>query len=123
MHRALIVALLATTLAVSPTPSPNPALLARAKTAFADLEQGRVDRSALTASVNAEYTVAMLRQAKSFFGTLGAPVVWAQEKYGAEDGGRYASYVMTFADGRKFSLLFGIDAHGKIDVLTFFPFS
>ncbi|HEV3090252.1 MAG TPA: hypothetical protein VGX91_02290 [Candidatus Cybelea sp.] len=123
MRTGLIVALLATTLAVSPTPSPDPALLARAKTAFAGLEQGRVDRSALTASVNAEYNDAMLEQSRSYFGPLGPPVEWEQVKYGMEDGGRYAGYVMTFADGKKFVLLFGIDGHGKIDVMTFFPFS
>jgi len=115
--------LLATTLAVSPAPSPDPALLARAKSAFTELEHGRVDRAALTASVNAEYPDAMLEKTKTFFGPLGAPVAWKQAKYGTEDGGRFASYLMTFADGRRFALLFGVDAQGKIDVMTFFPFS
>jgi hypothetical protein len=104
-----------------PTPSPDPAMLAQAKTVFAQLQNGKLDRTALTTDMNAALTDDKLATVKSSIGTLGAPVSFEQEHAGTQTGVRYGVYLVTFSNGAKLDFLIGIDGQGKIAGMRLTP--
>jgi hypothetical protein len=103
------------------TPSPDPAMLAQAKTVFAQLQNGKLDRTALTTEMNAALTDDKLATVKSSIGTLGAPVSFEQEHAGTQTGVRYGVYLVTFSNGAKLDFLIGIDGQGKIAGMRLTP--
>jgi len=111
----------ATTGAPTTTPSPDPAMLAAAKTAFAALQSGKVDRTTLTAEMSTALTNDKLATLKGAIGNLGTPVSFDQQRAGTQGNVRFAVYLVTFANGTKLNFLIGIDEHGKIAGLRLMP--
>jgi hypothetical protein len=104
-----------------PTPSPDPAMLAQAKTVFAQLQSGKLDRTALTTEMSTALTDDKLATVKSSIGTLGPPVSFEQEHAGTQTGVRYGVYLVTFSNGTKLDFLIGIDGQGKIAGMRLTP--
>jgi hypothetical protein len=98
----------------SAAPTADPAMLARAKSWFAALQAGNVDRSQLSASANSNMTVATINNAQSVIGGLGTPVSFVQQQAGVQGSISYAIYLVTFKDGKKLDFLFAVDQQGKI---------
>jgi len=102
----------------SATPTTDPAMLARAKTVFSQLQQGKVDRSQLATGVNGNLTDATIVNAQSLIGKLGAPVSFIQDRAGTQGNVNFAIYTLTFEDGKKLDFLFAVDTQGKIEGLS-----
>lgn len=100
------------------TPAPNPALLARAKTVFAQLQAGKIDRSQLATNANANFTNATVANAQKMVGSLGKPVSFAQQQATTQGNVSAAIYVVTFKNGQKVDFLFALDSQGKIAGLS-----
>jgi len=107
--------------AATATPSPDPALLARAKNEFAQLQSGKIDRTTLTTDMSTLLTDDKLATVKSAFGNTGAPVSFEQQRTGTQGDVRYAVYLVTFASGTKVDFLIGVDGQGKIAALRLTP--
>jgi hypothetical protein len=116
-----VVPLPAQTGAAAATPSPDPAMLAQAKNVFAQLQNGKLDRTALTTEMSTALTDDKLAAVKSSIGTLGAPVSFEQEHAGTQTGVRYGVYLVTFSNGAKLDFLIGIDGQGKIAGMRLTP--
>lgn len=107
----------------APTPAPrastDPALLARAKSVFAQLQGGKVDRSELAANgPNGNMTDATLANAQKMIGGLGAPVSFVQQQSSSQGGVSAAIYVVTFKNGEKVDFLFALDSQGKVEGMS-----
>lgn len=111
----------AATAAPTATPSPDPAMLARAKTAFAQLQSGKIDRTTLTTEMSAALTDDKVASVESSIGNLGAPVSFDQQRTGTQGDVRYAVYLVTFRNGAKLNFLIGVDAQGKIAGMRVMP--
>jgi hypothetical protein len=111
----------AATAAPTATPSPDPAMLARAKNEFAQLQSGKIDRTTLTTEMSTALTDDKLATLKGAIGNLGTPVSFAQQRAGTRGDVRYAVYVVTFANGTKLDFLIGIDGQGKIAGMQLMP--
>ncbi|HEY6325581.1 MAG TPA: hypothetical protein VIW73_03555 [Candidatus Cybelea sp.] len=96
----------------SPAPSANSAMLARAKSVFAQLQAGKVDRSQLTPQMNAA-SDAQLKSVQSSI-AHGSPTSFEQQQSFSQGGYTYAVYLVTFSDGAKVSFVFALDAQGKV---------
>ncbi|MGC1381102.1 MAG: hypothetical protein WA814_08785 [Candidatus Baltobacteraceae bacterium] len=104
----------AATAAPSPTPAPDPAMLARAKTWFAELQSGKIDRSQLTPQMNAALTPGQVSSTEATIGKLGTPATFAQEQTMSQGGYNYAVYLVTFSDGTKLNFVFAVDGSGNV---------
>ena len=121
---ALVAATIATALAApapqpeaampAPTASTDPAMLARAKKVFAQVQSGKIDRSELAPSANGSLTDDRLASAKAMVGNLGAPVSFVQKTAGAQGDVNFAIYLLAFKNGKKLDFLFAVDKQGKI---------
>jgi hypothetical protein len=96
------------------TAAPNPAMLAKAKKWFAQLQSGHVDRSQLENNANANMSDATISNAQRMIGSLGAPVLFVQQRAGTQSGISYAIYQLTFRNGQKLDFLFALDGEGKV---------
>jgi hypothetical protein len=103
--------------ATTAAPTADPAMLAKAKNWFAQLQAGAIDRSQLATSANGNLTDATIANAKSALAGLGAPVGFVQQQAGTQGSINYAIYLVTFQDGRKLNFLFAVDQQGKIESL------
>lgn len=101
--------------------APDSAMMERAKLAFAQLQSGSVDRSALDADMNAALTDDKLAAVKSAIGTLGAPASFTEVKKGSSGAYPYVVYLVTFAGGAKMDFVFAVDAQGKIAGMQLTP--
>lgn len=102
-------------------PNPNDAMLARAKTAFAQLQNGTLDRSTLDAQMNAALTDDKVSAVKATIGTLGTPTSFVEVRSGTQGGYPYTVYALTFANGTKMGLIFAVDAQGQIAGMQLTP--
>lgn len=100
------------------TNAPNPAMLARAKQVFAQLQVGKIDRSQLAAGPNANFTETTVANAQKMVGSLGKPVSFVQQQATTQGDVSAAIYVVTFKNGKKVDFLFALDAQGKIAGLS-----
>ncbi|HEY6450415.1 MAG TPA: hypothetical protein VIX60_07030 [Candidatus Cybelea sp.] len=100
------------------TPAPNPAMLARAKTVFTQLQAGKIDRSQLVTDANANFTNATVANAQKMVGSLGKPVSFVQQQATTQGSVSAAIYVVTFKNGQKVDFLFALDSQGKIAGLS-----
>jgi hypothetical protein len=98
--------------------APNPAMLARAKTVFAQLQAGKVDRSQLAPGPNANFTETTIANAQKMVGDLGKPVGFVQQQATTQGGVAAAIYLVTFKNGEKVDFLFAVDSQGKIAGLS-----
>jgi hypothetical protein len=103
------------------TPSPDPAMLARAKAAFAQLQSGKIDRTLLSSEMNAALTDDKLAAVKGAIGNLGTPVSFEQQRAGTQGDVRYAVYLVTFLNGPRLNFLFGVDPQGKVAGMRLLP--
>lgn len=99
------------------TSAPNPAMLARAKSWFAQLQSGKVDRSQLGANAGGSLSEATIANARTEIGSLGMPVSFVQEQAGSQGGVSYGIYTVTFKNGKKVDFLFAVDSQGKVTSL------
>lgn len=99
------------------TTATNPKMLARAKTWFAELQSGSIDRAQLSSSASANLTDATISNARSMIGRLGAPVSFVQQRAGTQGGVSYGIYLVTFKNGQKLDFLFAVDGTGKVTSL------
>lgn len=108
--------MLIVTVAAYSTPSPAPAasaaMLNRAKSVFAQLQSGKVDRSQLTPQMNAA-SDAQLKSVQSSI-AHGSPASFEQQQSFSQGGYTYAIYLVTFADGSKVNFVFALDSQGKV---------
>lgn len=107
--------------AATPAPrgSTDPTLLARAKSVFAQLQTGKVDRSELAANgPNGNMTDATLSNAQKMIGSLGAPVSFVQQQASSQGSVHAAIYVVTFKNGEKVDFLFAVDSQGKVEGMS-----
>jgi hypothetical protein len=102
-------------------PAADPALLARAKAAFAQLQAGVVDRAALTTDMNAALTDDKLATVKGAIGNLGTPVGFDQQSTGTQGDSKYALYLVRFANGQKIDFIFAVDSKGLISGMRLAP--
>jgi hypothetical protein len=102
-------------------PTPNDAMLGRAKTAFAQLQSGTLDRSTLDEQMNAALTDDKVGAVKAAIGSLGTPVSFVEIRTGSQGGYPFAVYALTFANGTKMDLIFALDGQGKIAGMQLIP--
>jgi hypothetical protein len=100
--------------AANATAQPDPAMIARAKSWFTQIQSGKVDRSQLETGANGNLTDATLSNAKTVVGALGPPVSFVQQQTGSQGGISYGIYLLTFKNGQKLDFLFAVDRDGKI---------
>ena len=99
--------------------SPNPAMLAQAKSVFAQLQAGKVNSSELaTNGPNGNMTDATVANAQKMVGGLGPPVSFVQERSTTQGGVSAAIYQVTFKNGQKVDFLFAIDSQGKVEGMS-----
>ena len=98
-------------------PTTDPAMLARAKNWFAQLQSGKIDRSQLATKANGALTDATVTSAQSILGGLGTPVSFVQQQSGSQGSISYAIYLLTFSSGKKLNFFFAVDSAGKVEGL------
>jgi hypothetical protein len=103
------------------TPSPDPAMLDLAKSEFAQLQSGKIDRTLLTTEMSAALTDDKVASVKSSIGNLGAPVSFEQQRTGTQGDVRYAVYLVTFTNGSKLDFLIGVDGQRKVAGMRLLP--
>ncbi len=111
-----LAALEATALAApvpSTTPSPNVAMMDRAKEFFHRIATGDIDRSELTPQMNDALTNAMIKQVAAQVAPLGDPTSFQQVQSGRQGGSEYYIYVVTFPSGDRWNYLFVYDPVAK----------
>lgn len=99
----------------SPTATVNPGMLREAKTWFAALQAGTVDRSQLAPKASSSLTDADLAQAKAMIGNLGTPTSFSQQQAASQGGISFAIYLVTFKSGAKYDFFFAVDQQGKVE--------
>lgn len=98
--------------------TPNSAMLARAKSVFAELQSGKVDRSQFSTGPNTNFTEATIDNAQRMVGSLGKPVSFVQQQSMTQGNVHAAIYSVTFKNGQKVDFLFALDSQGKIAGLS-----
>jgi hypothetical protein len=104
----------------SVAPSTSRQMLARAKSWFAQLQAGKIDRSQLApnmASLTDEQVANVSAQIKQ----LGTPVTFELQQTMQQGGNAFALYLLTFGDGKKLDFIFAIDGQGKVAGLRLQP--
>jgi hypothetical protein len=102
----------------SPAATTDPAMLARAKNWFEQLQAGKIDRSQLEPNANSNLTDATIANAQSLIGNLGTPVSFVQDEAGTQGAISYAIYTVSFKSGKKVNFLFAVDPQGKVAGLS-----
>lgn len=105
----------------NPQATPNPAMLAAAKSAFSQLQTGTIDRSTLTTQMNNALTDDKLATVKGALGSMGAPTSFVQQGGGVQGADNYGVYLVTFANGTRVQFTFAQDAQGKISGMQLKP--
>jgi len=103
--------------AASATAKPDPAMLARARRVFQELQTGTVNRSELSTGPNANMNNATISNAQRMIGNLGTPVSFVQERAGSQNDVSWAIYLVTFKNGQSMYFLYGVGSDGKITTL------
>ncbi len=98
-------------------PTADPAMLARAKNWFAQLQAGKIDRSQLATTANTALTDAKIATVAQGISALGSPVTFVQTSAGQQGNITYAIYVLTFGNGTKLNFFFAVDSQGKVEGL------
>jgi hypothetical protein len=103
------------------TPTPDPAILARAKTMFAQIQAGKVDRTQLDAEANATIDDATLKRAHTAVQALGTPVTFEQQNVFIRDGVTNYVYLVTFGGAQSLDFGFFLDSAGKVRGMAILP--
>ena len=108
--------------APAPTATTNAAVMVRAKEWFHRIATGDIDRSQLTALMNAQLTDAMIKQVAAQVSPLGEPTSFVQIQSGRQNGSDYYVYAVTFPSGDKWNYLFVYEpATNKVSGLRVTP--
>jgi hypothetical protein len=112
--------------AASPAPppataAPDPAILARARSMFAALQTGKIDRSQLDAQANSTIDDATIRRAHDAVVPLGTPVTFEQQNVFARNGITNYVYLVTFGGGQSLDFGFLLDSAGKVAGMAILP--
>lgn len=102
------------------SPAPNPAMLAKAKSWFAQLQAGKIDRSQLAAGM-ASLSDQQVANVSSKIKSLGTPVTFEQQDTMTQAGISYTVYLLTFGNGQKLNFIFALDSQGKVAGLRLTP--
>lgn len=94
--------------------APNPALLAKARVWFANLQAGHINRSQLEVNENANMSDETVAKAQHLIGSLGKPLTFVQKRSGSQAGVTYGIYLVTFKNGQQIDFLFALDDQGKV---------
>ncbi len=97
----------------SSAPSPNAAMMERAKGFFHRIVTGDIDRSELTPQMNDALTNEMIKQVAAQVAPLGEPTSFQQIQSGRQGGSEYYVYVVTFPSGDRWNYLFVYDPVAK----------
>jgi hypothetical protein len=111
----------ATPSAHAPTPTPDPAIVSRAKLLFSQLQAGKLDRSQLDETAASNITEDKVKQAQGVIGPLGAPVTFEQQYIFVREGVTAYVYLLTFGNGTKYDFSMDVDGKGKIAGLLLLP--
>jgi len=103
--------------APSAAPTADPAMLARAKSWFAQLQAGKIDRSQLGTTANTALTDAKIATVAQAISALGSPATFVQTSAGQQGNISYAIYLLTFGNGTKLKFFFAVDSQGKVQGL------
>jgi cytochrome c1 len=102
------------------TASPNPQVLARAKSWFAQLQAGKIDRSQLAPGMD-KLTDEQVANVSSQIKSLGTPVTFEQQQTMTQAGNTITAYLLTFGNGQKLTFYFAVDGQGKVSGLQLRP--
>jgi hypothetical protein len=105
----------------SNTPSPNPQMLAQAKSWFTQLQAGKIDRSQLAPGMASSLTDEQVTNVSAQIKSLGTPVTFEQQQTMTQNGVNYAVYLLTFGDSKKLDFIFAVDGQGKVAGLRLQP--
>jgi hypothetical protein len=105
----------------SATPSPNPQMLAQAKSWFAQLQAGKIDRSQLAPGMGTSLSDQQVQDASSKIKSLGTPVTFEQQQTMTQAGNTITAYLLTFGNGQKLTFYFAVDSQGKVSGLQLRP--
>ena len=106
----------------APSPTPDPAVAARAKTFYHALAAGSIDRSQLSAQANAKLTDAKLKQVAATLAPLGEPVTFEYVKSLPQGDATLHAYLLSFGGAQRLEFVIGFDAQGKVSALALRPY-
>jgi len=92
----------------------NKPLLVKAKSWFAALQRGNIDRSEMESGPSSNQNEATIVNAQKMVGSLGAPVSFVQQREGTQGNITYAIYKVEFHNGQSVYFLFAVDSSGKV---------
>ncbi|MGB8966893.1 MAG: hypothetical protein WCB99_14750, partial [Candidatus Cybelea sp.] len=101
------------------TPTPDAAMLARAKTLFTQLQAGKIDRSQLAPGLS--ITDDQVQKVAAQIRGLGAPVSFVQQQAMSQGGVNYAMYLLTFGNATKLDFAFAVNSAGQVAGLRIMP--
>ena len=87
--------------------------LEQARHLFADLQDGKIDRSVLTSDADAYFTPQVLADASSSLKSLGVPESFEQTGFGQRGGMTYRRFRIRFAAGKTLDLSTFSESDGK----------
>jgi len=103
------------------SPAPDPAILARAKAMFAQIQTGKIDRSQLDAQANETIDDATIKRARDAVAALGTPVTFEQQNVFVRQGISNYVYLVTFGGGQSLDFGFFLDSAGKVAGMAILP--
>jgi hypothetical protein len=103
------------------TPTPDPVILARARTMFAQLQQGKIDRTQLDEQANSTIDDATIKRAHDAVVPLGKPVTFEQQNVFVRDGISNYVYLVTFGGTQSLDFGFLLDSAGKVAGMAILP--
>jgi hypothetical protein len=95
--------------------------LALAKQLFGQLQSGTLDHGQLDDTANMSLDDETVKGLATQLGPLGAPVTFVQQQVGTRDGSATYTYLLTFKNGTKISLVLIVDGNGKIAGISVQP--
>lgn len=105
------------------TPTPDPAIMQRARTMFSALQIGKIDRSQLNAEANSTIDDATIKRAHDAVVSLGVPVTFEQQNVFVRNGITNYVYLVTFGGGQSLDFGFLLDSSGKVAGMAILPAS
>jgi hypothetical protein len=107
--------------ATTASASPDPAILARAKTFYHALASGVVDRTQLNAQANAKLTDQTVKDVAAKLSPFGDPVTFDYVKSARQGESTLYAYLLGFRNGQKLQFVIGFDSQGKVSALAIQP--
>lgn len=103
------------------TATPDAGIAARARTMFAQLQAGKIDRTQLDTEANSTIDDATIKRAHDAVQALGTPVTFEQQNVFARNGITNYVYLVTFGGGQSLDFGFLLDSSGKVAGMLIAP--